>query len=133
MSTVCIVGGGISGMSTAYSLTRAGMRVAVMSQRNMEIGSFKADVTSADELRPGTGAVVRESGAPVALYRNHDGEFLRHSAVCTHLACIVSWNASEQTWDCPCHGSRFAVDGHVLNGPAIAPLKRIEPDEEKAA
>jgi glycine/D-amino acid oxidase-like deaminating enzyme/nitrite reductase/ring-hydroxylating ferredoxin subunit len=83
---------------------------------------FKADVTSADELRPGTGAVVRESGAPVALYRNHDGEFLRHSAVCTHLACIVSWNASEQTWDCPCHGSRFAVDGHVLNGPAIAPL-----------
>jgi glycine/D-amino acid oxidase-like deaminating enzyme/nitrite reductase/ring-hydroxylating ferredoxin subunit len=94
---------------------------------------FKADVSSTDEIRPGTGAIARESGAPVACYRQEDGHLLRHSAVCTHLACIVSWNASEQTWDCPCHGSRFAVDGHVLNGPAIAPLKRIEPDEEKAA
>ena len=44
------------------------------------------------------------------------------SAVCTHLGCHVHWNSLERCWDCPCHGSHFAVDGTALNGPAIAPL-----------
>jgi len=62
--------------------------------------------------------------AQVAAYRDEAGALHRHSAVCTHLGCIVHWNATEKTWDCPCHGSRFAPDGHVLNGPAITGLAR---------
>ena len=45
------------------------------------------------------------------------------SPVCTHLGCLVHWNNSETSWDCPCHGSRFNPDGRVLNGPAVAALE----------
>jgi len=39
---------------------------------------------------------------------------------------VVQFNDAEQTWDCPCHGSRFALDGTVLDGPASQPLRRVE-------
>ena len=61
-------------------------------------------------------------GTPVACARI-DGEEHRASAVCTHLGGIVRWNAAERSWDCPLHGSRFAPDGTVLEGPATRPLR----------
>ena len=44
------------------------------------------------------------------------------SAACTHLGCIVAFNTAERSWDCPCHGSRFTIDGEVLEGPAVDDL-----------
>jgi glycine/D-amino acid oxidase-like deaminating enzyme/nitrite reductase/ring-hydroxylating ferredoxin subunit len=82
-----------------------------------------AELKSTRSLRRGHGAIVREGLARIAAYRDTDGKLYRHSAMCTHLACAVAWNAAEQTWDCPCHGSRFdKKDGHPLNGPAMLPL-----------
>ena len=80
------------------------------------------ELASADELAPGTGGVVREGTSKIAAYRTPEGELIRRSAVCTHVGCIVHWNPFEQCWDCPCHGSQFAPDGTVLNGPAVRPL-----------
>jgi glycine/D-amino acid oxidase-like deaminating enzyme/nitrite reductase/ring-hydroxylating ferredoxin subunit len=75
-----------------------------------------------DELHPGEGKVVRQNGEPLAVWKRPTGHLHAVSAVCTHLGCTVAWNGAERTWDCPCHGSRFAADGAVLNGPAVAPL-----------
>ena len=75
------------------------------------------------ELAPGAGRVVRDGTGQTAVSRGADGQLHAVSARCTHLGCIVAWNDAERSWDCPCHGSRFAADGSVLQGPAVAPLK----------
>ncbi|HEY0445074.1 MAG TPA: FAD-dependent oxidoreductase [Allosphingosinicella sp.] len=84
------------------------------------------EVGSADELRPGEGAVIREGLSKLAVFKREDGGVIRRSAVCTHMGCLVHWNGFEKCWDCPCHGSQFAPDGQVLNGPAVQPLAEAE-------
>lgn len=74
------------------------------------------------DLAPGEGAIVSGRSGKVAGFRDDDGLLHAVSARCTHLYCQVVWNGAERTWDCPCHGSRFSVDGDVLNGPAVDPL-----------
>lgn len=81
-----------------------------------------------DELAPSTGAICRHDGKAVAAFRDTDGRLHLLSPTCTHLGCRVVWNESEHSWDCPCHGSRFSVLGEILNGPAVRPLERIEPE-----
>lgn len=78
----------------------------------------------ADDLAPGEGRVIRSGLSQRAVYRDEGGALHAVSARCTHLGCIVSWNGAERSWDCPCHGSRFDVDGEVLQGPAVNPLRR---------
>ncbi len=76
-------------------------------------------------LGSGEGAIVRVGGEDIALFREEGGGLHAFSGNCTHLGCLLRWNAGEQTWDCPCHGSRFdAVHGEVLDGPATRSLER---------
>ncbi|MEV6757035.1 FAD-dependent oxidoreductase [Streptomyces sp. NPDC051214] len=82
-------------------------------------------VDSVAEIAPGTGAVVRVDGERCAVYRDPDGTTHAVSARCTHLGCLVAFNEAETSWDCPCHGSRFDVEGAVLQGPAVRPLERV--------
>ncbi|MEU2158071.1 FAD-dependent oxidoreductase [Streptomyces sp. NPDC019396] len=80
---------------------------------------------SADDIGPGQGAVLGgRSGGPSAVHRDAAGTLHTVSARCTHMGCIVHFNEVECVWECPCHGSRFAVDGDVLQGPAVHPLTR---------
>jgi glycine/D-amino acid oxidase-like deaminating enzyme/nitrite reductase/ring-hydroxylating ferredoxin subunit len=83
-------------------------------------------VGSPDDLEPGQGAVIRQGLSKLAVYKADDGTIVKRSAACTHLGCLVHWNDFEKCWDCPCHGSQFAPDGAVLNGPAVKPLAEVE-------
>lgn len=74
----------------------------------------------------GHGKIIERNGQKIAAYRDATGQVSMCSAICTHLGCTVAWNTAERSWDCPCHGSRFAIDGAVLAGPAESPLPKIE-------
>lgn len=89
-------------------------------------GSVKA----AEEIPKDSGAVLRRGLAKVAVYRDQMGLVHERSAVCPHLGCLVSWNANEKTWDCPCHGSRFDKLGTVINGPANSDLALMKNGQE---
>jgi glycine/D-amino acid oxidase-like deaminating enzyme/nitrite reductase/ring-hydroxylating ferredoxin subunit len=71
---------------------------------------------------PGAGTVALLDGELTAVYTDPEGNVQAVSAVCTHLGCTVGFNAGDVSWDCPCHGSRFATDGTVIQGPAMKDL-----------
>ena len=77
---------------------------------------------SLSALGPGEGKILKLKGKKMAVYRDASGKVEKRSAICTHMGCVVRWNAAETTWDCPCHGSRFRTDGSVISGPAETPL-----------
>jgi Rieske Fe-S protein len=81
-----------------------------------------SDVESVEEVPPGAGAVLSLEGERAAVYRDQTGALHAVSATCTHLGCTVHFNDAETAWECPCHGSRFDVDGSVIQGPANKPL-----------
>jgi glycine/D-amino acid oxidase-like deaminating enzyme/nitrite reductase/ring-hydroxylating ferredoxin subunit len=85
----------------------------------------RPEADSVRELRPGDGMIIGRRGKKVAAFRDANGSIHRLSPVCTHLGCLVRWNPSESTWDCPCHGSRFKPTGEVIAGPAEEPLLPI--------
>lgn len=80
-----------------------------------------------NELAPGDGAIMKIDGRKMAVHRDDQGRLHQVSATCTHMGCVLGWNDVDRTWDCPCHGSRFAVDGSVIHGPAVKPLKHYTP------
>ncbi|HEX8915591.1 MAG TPA: FAD-dependent oxidoreductase [Humisphaera sp.] len=82
------------------------------------------EVASADEIRPGTGAVIRKGLRKVAAYKDEHGTVTECSAACTHLKGVVHWNDVEKSWDCPVHGSRFDCHGKAIHGPAVDDLPK---------
>ena len=89
----------------------------------------KSEVTATaannlDGVGRGEGKILRIDGQKIAAWRDEEGTLTTLSPVCTHLGCTVAWNRAEKTWDCPCHGSRFAATGEVIAGPAEKPLKQ---------
>lgn len=90
---------------------------------HLATGWASAEVKSLPEEPPaeGQGVVGRRGGKPVAV-STVDGTTCALSAVCPHLGGVLRWNEVEESWDCPLHGSRFAADGSLLEGPAVTGL-----------
>lgn len=76
-----------------------------------------------EDMAPGEARKAEIDGEKIAVYKDEEGGCHIISAVCTHMGCIVNWNNAERTWDCPCHGSRFDIDGRVVHAPAVCNLK----------
>jgi nucleotide-binding universal stress UspA family protein/nitrite reductase/ring-hydroxylating ferredoxin subunit len=112
----------------------AGAKAAILGSVPRDIAEYApCDVLVArtiaqnlDEIRPGEGGIVATGDHKVAVYRDAKGKLVTISAKCTHMGCTVKWNAAETTWDCPCHGSRYAPTGEVINGPAERALAPTE-------
>lgn len=86
------------------------------------------EVDSINQIPLDSGALIRDGLKKYAVYRDEQGKAHCYSAICPHLGCFVHWNQGEKSWDCPCHGSRFNVDGKVLNGPASSDLPPAPPE-----
>lgn len=89
-----------------------------------------AEDDSVQAVGRGEGKILSLDHHKVAAYRDEEGHVTLLSPVCTHLRCIVRWNAAEKTWDCPCHGSRFKATGEVIAGPAEEDLRKISVTEK---
>ena len=95
--------------------------------RHMVSDRIKARSGIPADVAPGDGEIMRVDGENCAVHRTVDGELLVLSAVCPHMKCLVQWNPSARSWDCPCHGSRFDVEGQVIEGPSLSGLERQGP------
>jgi len=87
---------------------------------------FVDKINSLAELKAGEAKVVKYEGESFAVYKESNGKnhFLR--STCPHAKCEVRWNSAEISWDCPCHGSRFNVNGKMLTGPSVKNLQIID-------
>jgi glycine/D-amino acid oxidase-like deaminating enzyme/nitrite reductase/ring-hydroxylating ferredoxin subunit len=119
--------------TTLYDPSRISLRAAPQfAKENLNAAAQFSDyitpgnVDDVRKIATGSGAVIRRGLKKVAVYRDTRGVLHEYSAVCPHLGCIVEWNSTERTWDCPCHGSRFDLSGKVVNGPAIGGLSPSE-------
>lgn len=70
----------------------------------------------------GEGKIIRTDKGRYGAYRDNKDHLHIVDITCTHLGCELKWNSIEKSWDCPCHGSRFSIDGNILEGPATIPL-----------
>lgn len=136
-----IVADGIAGRASRYAETFDPNRVSVravptLAKAQATVGAHvigdrltPAEASSSAAVPTGGARIVRSGLDKVGVHRDDDGRLHGVSLRCTHLGCLVHWNAAERSWDCPCHGSRFGIDGEVLAGPAVAPLPRREPPQ----
>lgn len=77
-----------------------------------------------EDLPKGKGGIVEYEGKKVGAYKSEKGEVFLVSTRCPHLGCELKWNPDELSWDCPCHGSRFDINGKWISSPAVNNLPR---------
>jgi glycine/D-amino acid oxidase-like deaminating enzyme/nitrite reductase/ring-hydroxylating ferredoxin subunit len=125
--------------ATLYDPSRK-LRVLATSEFVRE--NTKTSIHYADWLKPtksqeadierGQGRVIRRGVKRIAVYVDEAGLHHEYSAMCPHLGCVVQWNRTERSWDCPCHGSRFDAYGKVMTGPARSDLSHVESRDDRA-
>ncbi|EKE19001.1 MAG: hypothetical protein ACD_9C00173G0002, partial [uncultured bacterium] len=123
-----------NGWENLYSPARIEMKASlerIKTQVTHVIKGFASHALRAEKidtsgLSPDQGRIIEQEGEKVAVYKDKTGDLKMLSTKCTHMGCLVNWNKTEKSWDCPCHGSRFDTDGKILNSPATKSLQKID-------
>jgi glycine/D-amino acid oxidase-like deaminating enzyme/nitrite reductase/ring-hydroxylating ferredoxin subunit len=128
----------IAGRANPWSSTFSPNRLSLTSGHEVaQLGAkFSVDLVadrllpprglSARNIAPGEARVLPDGLGKKGVYCDEAGALHAVTLRCTHLGCLLRFNSAERSWDCPCHGSRFAADGSVLEGPAVHPLQQRE-------
>lgn len=88
-------------------------------------GKLKSVPNTMDDLTPDTAKVLSLDGNKVGVYKDAEGDLHIVDTTCRHMGCELQWNSAERSWDCPCHGSRYTIDGQVIEGPALKPVEKL--------
>jgi nucleotide-binding universal stress UspA family protein/nitrite reductase/ring-hydroxylating ferredoxin subunit len=113
---------GNKGMTGAKRFLTSSVPQKVSEYAPLDVLVCRTIVQAVSEIGPGEGGIIERQGEKLAAFMDTAGELHLMSAKCTHLGCTVAWNPGEGTFDCPCHGSRYAPTGEVVNGPAARAL-----------
>ncbi len=95
-------------------------------------GKFDAEkIEALAEIAAGEAKIVKHDGHILSVYKDEAHKVHVLNAACTHIKCTVGWNATEKTWDCPCHGARYSPEGKVLTGPSQKDLEKMDWEKEE--
>ena len=79
-----------------------------------------------DKIPINSSKVFKHDGSLIGIYKDEENNIHAVKPVCSHLGCLLSWNNTLKTWDCPCHGSRYDIDGNCVYGPSNNSLKKLD-------
>lgn len=116
---------GLAGVSTVSIVATPVVGFLIPTRESASAAGGKVAVASPAQIPPGSGKVVAVGSKP-AIVVNVDGTFKAYSAICTHLGCIVAYDANQRAIVCPCHDGHFSpANGSVISGPPPAPLAAL--------
>ncbi len=98
----------------------------VESTESLFIKKIKDSSISFDNIESDSGGIIEINKQKVGIYKHPSGELYAVKPICTHLGCLLSWNDTDKTWDCPCHGSRFDYKGNNIHDPAFLNLESYD-------
>ncbi len=93
---------------------------------SLVLDKFKIPSENLDSIKNNEGKIIELNDVKIGVYKDSSGKIYAVKPVCSHLGCELTWNNLENTWDCPCHGSRFSYDGKSLYSPSIKDLETID-------
>lgn len=114
----------IGGMAVIAAGT-VGFPVVTFLSLPKRIGRNEAMEIQLDALAEGSAVWGEFQGRQIVVVKV-GGEIQAFDGACTHLGCIVQWDAASQTFTCPCHGAAFSSAGKPVSGPVNIPLRTVK-------